>query len=170
MILDALLGGLVGSILTAIATIGYAEMQRKRDRGGTRAQIVFLLRQLQIHMGMIRDYPRYYFYDMAPLVNKLVELSLAPQSGSGLFDPERDAIFVAVYQTDHEVAYLNADRQKALDHGDDEYIQASARRAFVRLQQARQALHDAGKLIRPIDPHELHCWRDGDVIPGSEVA
>ncbi len=63
--LEALLGGLVASILTAAATISYSEIQRRRERSGIRAQIVFLLRQLQTHMGMIRDYPRYYFYDVS---------------------------------------------------------------------------------------------------------
>jgi hypothetical protein len=89
--LEALLGGLIGSILTALGTFAYSEAQRHRERNGIRAQIVFLLRQLQVHMAMTRDYPAYYSYDGQALVGRLIDLSLTPLSASGLTAIERDA-------------------------------------------------------------------------------
>jgi hypothetical protein len=62
--------------------------------------VLLLLRQLQIHMAMIRDYPRYYMYDARLLITRLVELSLAPLSASGLSAAELDAVFRAASQTD----------------------------------------------------------------------
>ena len=168
-VLDALLGGLVGSILTLVGSVTYSEIQRRRDRSGVRAQIVFLLRQIQVHMGMARDYPKYYFHDVGILVTRLIELSLTPLSGSGLTAAERNAIFEAASQVEWEAEFLGADRRKALEHGDDEYVRASAGRAFAKLQAARKALRDGGILVRPFDPRALHNWHDGDTIPGSEL-
>lgn len=168
--LEALLGGLIGSIITAIAAVSYSEMQRRRDRNGIRAQIEFLLRQLQTHMGMIRDYPRYYFYDVQPLVSRLVELSLAPLSASGLTKDERDAVFQASISSGQAAAFLTTDRDRALQHGDEEYIRAAGLGAFRDLHSAREALKDSGALTRPGDPRALHNWHVGDKIPDSDVA
>lgn len=168
-LVEALLGGIVGSVLTAFGSLLYSEAQRRRDRSGIRAQIVFLLRQLQVHMGMTRDYPRYYFHDVGPLVTRLIEQTLTPLSASGLSAAERDVIFSAASQADSEATFLKTDRQKALEHGEDEYIRASADRAFDSLQAAREAICDSGTLSRPVDPRALHNWHAGDAIPGSTV-
>ena len=168
-VLEALLGGLIGSILTALGSFAYAEGQRRRERSGIRAQIVFLLRQLQIHMAMTRDFPAYYFYDAHLLVSRLIELSLTPLSASGLSPGERDAVFVAASQCDQETTFLKTDRERALKQGDREYVSAAGYRAFAALQKARQALSDIGTLSRPVDPRALHNWRAGDPIPGSDV-
>jgi hypothetical protein len=95
--------------------------------------------------------------------------SLTPLSGSGLRAAERDAIFLAVFQTDQEAAFLNSSRSSTLGHGGDEYVGASGARSFAKLQAARQALLDHGRLVRPVDARALHNWRAGDPIPGSEV-
>ena len=168
--LEALLGGLIGSILTALATVTYSEVQRRRERSGIRAQIIFLLRKLQMHMGMIRDYPRYYFHDVRPLVTRLVELSLTPLSASGLTQVERDAVFRAASQSDGAAAFLHTDRESALKHGDDEYVRGAGEGAFRELQSARQTLRDIGSLSRLGDHRALHNWRGGDSIPGSQVS
>lgn len=166
---EALLGGLIGSILTALGTLTYAEIQRRHERSGVRAQIIFLLRQLQTHLAMTRDYPAYYSFDGHVLLTRLIDLSLTPLSASGLSKTERDAIFAAASQCDQELTFLAKDRDKLLEHGDREYVIASSRRAFSKLQAAREVLHDMGSLSRPSDPHTLHSWRPGDRISGSEV-
>jgi hypothetical protein len=168
-VLEALLGGLIGSILTGLGSFAYSEAQRHRDRNGIRAQIIFLLRQLQTHMAMNRDYPRYYLFDARPLVTQLVELSLTPLSASGLLARERDAIFLAASQSDQETTFLHKDRVRALERGDEEYVRAAGDRAFGALQAAREILHDTGCLSRPSDPRALHNWHAGEPIPGSNV-
>jgi hypothetical protein len=168
-VLEALLGGLIGSILTGLGSFAYSEAQRHRDRNGIRAQIIFLLRQLQTHMAMNRDYPRYYLFDARPLVTRLVELSLTPLSASGLLARERDAIFLAASQSDQETTFLHKDRVRALERGDEEYVRAAGDRAFGALQAAREILHDTGCLSRPSDPRALHNWHAGEPIPGSNV-
>ena len=42
-------------------------------------------------------------------------------------------------------------------------------RAFEKLQEARRALHDTGKLVRPVDPRDLDNWRGGDAIPDRKL-
>lgn len=169
-VLVAALGGVVGAALTAVAAIFYAEVQRRRERSGVRAQIVFLLRQLAIHMAMTRDYPKYYRHDVKPLVARLIELSLTPPTASGLTDKEQEAIFEAIYQTDQDAAFLDSDRQKALEQGNQEYVRAAGQRSFQKLQAARSALGDGLRLVRPVDPRALHNWRAGDPITGSGEA
>ena len=164
-IVDAAFGGIVGSGLTIL----YAGLFRSREASGRRGQIVFLLRQLQIHMGMIRDFSEYYYYDVQPLVSQLTELCLTPLSASGLSSQQREAVFLAAYQVAQEASYLAKDREKDISNGDIEYVTASATRAFAKLQTARQLLNDAGTLLRPTDPRTLHTWRPGERIPGSTV-
>jgi hypothetical protein len=164
-IIGAVLGGIIGSSLT----IAYSRALRWHDAAGRKGQIVFLLRQLQIHMGMIRDFPTYYYYDVASLTAKLSELTLEALSASGLSTRERESVFLAVYQADQEASFLNADRDKMLRNNETEYIRAAGVRAFAQIHKARECLNDVGVLVRPSDPRTLHTWKSGEQIQGSAV-
>jgi hypothetical protein len=165
-VIDALLGGILGSVLTML----YMGALQWHEASGRRSQIVFLLRQLQIHMGMIRDFPRHYYHDVRLLVTRLNELSLTTLSASGLSSRQREAVFLVIYDVDEAAAFLDIDRDKLVSNGEFEYIRASAAGTFSKLQGARESLNDSGTLVRPPDRRTLHTWRSGEPIPGSTVS
>jgi hypothetical protein len=164
--MTAILGGIVGGLVA----IAYSEYRQRTARSGLRSQTIFLLRQLEIHMGMTRDYPEYYRGDIRIVLRRLEELSLTPLSATGLRPEERAAVFNAAYEgtTSNDFISDSIARNCGVGSGDREYLVAAARVAFRAAHAARNALADQSALTKPRDPRHLHNWHPGDTIPESD--
>jgi hypothetical protein len=151
------LGGLLGFMLKR-----YFERHDKRTDAVPRLR--FHLQRLEKRMLIAYDHPGFDSGedDFVPLIDDLREAALGC---AGLFGKRKGDIIVAALESvESEGRYLSSQRNRALTITSSTEIKAAARRALLRIYDARDALKDKATLLRPSDPENRGLWTPGAPI------